>query len=70
MLDCITEADDGAGLRRRVIDAFFAIRDRDSVLGSYSIDRHGDSTLSTYGVWRIAADGTGLAYDCTVDSSL
>jgi branched-chain amino acid transport system substrate-binding protein len=34
--------------RRAVTDAFFAIRDRDSVLGTYSIDRYGDTSLSTY----------------------
>ena len=69
VLDWITEADDGAALRRRVIDAFIAIRDRDSVLGSYSIYRHGDSTLSTDGVWRIAANGTGLVYDSSLGAA-
>jgi hypothetical protein len=33
----------------RVIDAFFKIKDRDSVLGTYSIDANGDTTLSSYG---------------------
>jgi branched-chain amino acid transport system substrate-binding protein len=32
-----------------VIDAFFKIKDRDSVLGTYSIDANGDTTLSSYG---------------------
>jgi branched-chain amino acid transport system substrate-binding protein len=34
--------------RRSVAKAFFAIRDRDSVLGRYSIDRFGDTSLSRY----------------------
>jgi branched-chain amino acid transport system substrate-binding protein len=69
ILDCVSAAGDGAPLRERVIDAFFKIRDRDSVLGRYSIDRHGDSTLSTYGVWRIDPDDRALVFDRLVDSS-
>lgn len=34
--------------RRAVTKAFFSIRNRDSVLGRYSIDRFGDTTLSRY----------------------
>ena len=34
--------------RRAVTKAFFAIRDRESVLGRYSIDRFGDTSLSRY----------------------
>jgi branched-chain amino acid transport system substrate-binding protein len=68
-LDCIRNAGAAdAGLRQRVVDAFRAIRDRDSVLGRYSIDEHGDTTLSTYGIWRISRSGR-LVYDRTVDSS-
>jgi hypothetical protein len=36
-----------------VTDAFFAIRNRDSVLGRYSIDRFGDTSLSTYAGNRV-----------------
>jgi branched-chain amino acid transport system substrate-binding protein len=39
--------------RQAVIDKFFAIRNRDSVLGRYSIRADGDSTLSRYGVDRV-----------------
>ena len=31
----------------------FAIRDRHSVLGTYSIDRSGDTTLREYGAYRV-----------------
>ena len=34
--------------RRAVTEAFFSIRDRESVLGRYSIDGFGDTTLSRY----------------------
>jgi branched-chain amino acid transport system substrate-binding protein len=57
----------GGGDRAAVVRAFFAIRDRDSVLGRYSIDANGDTTLSTYGVLRISRKR--LAYDRTIDSS-
>ena len=39
--------------RRAVIRAAFATKRRRSVLGRYSIDRHGDTTLTDYGVYRI-----------------
>ncbi len=40
--------------RQAVIDKFFAIRDRDSVLGPYSIEASGDTTLSRYGFDRVS----------------
>ena len=58
----------GAGDRAAMIEAFRATRDRDSVLGRYSIDENGDTTLSTYGVLRIGRRGR-LVYDRTIDSS-
>jgi branched-chain amino acid transport system substrate-binding protein len=45
----ITNAGDKGNDRQAVIDAFFKIKDRDSVLGNYSIDANGDTTLSSYG---------------------
>jgi branched-chain amino acid transport system substrate-binding protein len=45
--------DDPADRRKAVIDAFFKIKDRDSVLGTYSIDENGDTTLSDYGGNRV-----------------
>jgi branched-chain amino acid transport system substrate-binding protein len=57
----------GGGDRAPVVRAFFAIRDRDSALGRYSIDANGDTTLSTYGVLRISRKR--LVYDRTIDSA-
>ena len=45
----IQNAGDKGNDRQAVIDAFFKIRDRHSVLGDYSIDANGDTTLSSYG---------------------
>jgi len=49
----IQNAGDKGNDRQAVIDAFFKIKDRDSVLGKYSIDENGDTTLSDYGADRI-----------------
>ena len=57
MLNAIDGAtDDGTGsaTRSRVRAAIFATHDRRSVLGTYGIDRNGDTTLRRYGVWGIA----------------
>ena len=58
----------GGGTRQGAIDAFRATRDRDSVLGRYSIDENGDTTLSTYGVLKVSRRGRP-AYDRTIDAS-
>lgn len=42
-----------ATLRRTTREAFFAIRERPSALGSYSIDPYGDTTLAFYGAYRV-----------------
>jgi branched-chain amino acid transport system substrate-binding protein len=39
--------------RQVVIDRFFATRRRDSVLGRYSMQANGETTLSRYGVDRV-----------------
>ena len=49
----IQNAGDKGNDRQAVIDAFFNIKDRDSVLGKYSIDENGDTTLSDYGADRV-----------------
>jgi branched-chain amino acid transport system substrate-binding protein len=65
VLDAIARA--GTSDRAAVVAAFRATRDRDSVLGRYSIDANGDTTLSTYGVLRVSRGR--LVYDRTIDSS-
>jgi branched-chain amino acid transport system substrate-binding protein len=43
----------------------FATKDRDSVLGTYSIDENGDTTLTTYGIYRIENNAT--VFDRTIE---
>jgi branched-chain amino acid transport system substrate-binding protein len=46
--------------RSKVRAALFATRDRRSVLGTYSIDRDGDTTLRRYGAYSIVAGRLAL----------
>jgi branched-chain amino acid transport system substrate-binding protein len=54
VLHAIGTAGEKGNDRRAVTDAFFAIRDRESVLGRYSIDRFGDTSLSRYAGNRLS----------------
>ncbi len=56
VLDAIDRAGDPLD-RGSVIDAFFATTDRDSILGAYSIDDVGDTTLSRVGAYEAGDDG-------------
>ena len=64
-LDAIDRS--GGTSRKAVVDALFATRDRDSVLGRYSIDANGDTTLGTYGGLRVR--GGKLVYARTITAS-
>jgi branched-chain amino acid transport system substrate-binding protein len=57
----IQNAGDKGNDRQSVIDQFFKIKDRDSVLGKYSIDPNGDTTLSDYGGDKVK--GGQLVFD-------
>jgi branched-chain amino acid transport system substrate-binding protein len=54
VLHAIRAAGEKGNDRRAVAKAFFAIRNRESVLGQYSIDRFGDTSLSRYAGNRIS----------------
>jgi branched-chain amino acid transport system substrate-binding protein len=45
--------DTAGGNRDAVIRWLFSVRNRDSPLGRYGIDRHGDTTFRTYGIYRV-----------------
>jgi ABC-type branched-subunit amino acid transport system substrate-binding protein len=56
LLDAVSRATDHGSdpaVRSSITRALFATRDRHGVLGTYSIDRHGDTTLRRWGVYRI-----------------
>jgi branched-chain amino acid transport system substrate-binding protein len=56
VLDAVERAGEGGTDREAVIDAFLDTSDRDSVLGNYSIDEVGDTTLNRLTGYRVEAD--------------
>ena len=52
-LDAIKRAGASGNDRKSVVNALFATRNRQSVLGTYSIDKNGDTTLTDYGLYKI-----------------
>jgi branched-chain amino acid transport system substrate-binding protein len=61
-LDAIKRS--GTGEKADVLKALFATKDRQSVLGTYSIDQNGDTTLTDYGAYKV--DNGALAFDQTI----
>jgi branched-chain amino acid transport system substrate-binding protein len=53
VLEAIRRAGAHGNVRPDVIKAFMATRDRNSVLGTYSIEPDGETTLDTYGVDKV-----------------
>lgn len=53
VLDALASLGRDANNRADVIDAVFAIEDRESVLGAYSMNANGDTNLPYYGGYRI-----------------
>ena len=65
LLDAIARGD---GTREGTVRALFATRDRESVLGRYSIDPFGDTTLTQYGGYRVSRGGR-LVFDRVLDAA-
>jgi branched-chain amino acid transport system substrate-binding protein len=63
-LDAIERS--GTGEKEDILKALFDTKDRESVLGAYSIDENGDTTLTDYGVYTI--DGGELVFDRTIEA--
>jgi branched-chain amino acid transport system substrate-binding protein len=64
-LDAIARSKTGE--KADIMKALFATKDRQSVLGTYSIDENGDTTLTDYGVYGIK-DGE-LTFDQTIKAA-
>jgi branched-chain amino acid transport system substrate-binding protein len=50
-----------------VLKAIFETKDRQSVLGTYSIDENGDTSLTDYGIYSI--DNGELKFDKTIKAA-
>jgi branched-chain amino acid transport system substrate-binding protein len=61
-LDAIQRS--STGTKPDILKAIFATKDRKSVLGTYSIDSNGDTTLTDYGVYTVA--NGDLKFDETI----
>jgi len=56
-LDTIASLGSKGNSRSAVLSALFAIKARNSVLGTYGFDANGDTTLTKYGVYGVGPDG-------------
>jgi branched-chain amino acid transport system substrate-binding protein len=61
-LDAIKRSGDGS--HESILKAIFATKDRKSVLGTYSIDKNGDTTLTDYGIYGVK--NGQLVFDQTI----
>jgi branched-chain amino acid transport system substrate-binding protein len=66
ILDAMKRAGDEANDRDKVLEQIFATENRNSVIGRYSIDDNGDTTLTDYGSYGI--EGGELAFKKTVEA--
>ena len=64
-LDAIERS--STGKKEDIVKALFATKDRVSVLGTYSIDEKGDTTLTDYGLYSV--EGGELKFDKTIKAA-
>jgi branched-chain amino acid transport system substrate-binding protein len=68
LLDAVERAAGQGDLTRKaVVDALLSTKDRQSVLGTYSIDKNGDTSLTDYGLYKIV--GSELTFDKVLKGS-
>jgi len=56
-LDTVKGLGDKGGDKAAVLAALFATKNRKSVLGTYSFDKNGDTSLTDYGIYKVGTDG-------------
>jgi branched-chain amino acid transport system substrate-binding protein len=57
VLDTIKAAGSAGTTKDGFLTQLFKTKDRQSVLGTYSIDKNGDTSLTDYGLYKVGADG-------------
>ena len=62
-LDTIASLGANGGNKADVLKALFAIKDRSSVLGTYGFNKDGDTTLKSYGVYKVGSDGVPVFFE-------
>ena len=61
-LDTIESAGSSGNDRAAVLEALFNTKDRDSVLGKYGFDENGDTTLTSYGLYKVDSSGNPVFF--------
>jgi branched-chain amino acid transport system substrate-binding protein len=61
-LDTISKLGPAGNDKLAVLKALFSVRNRSSVLGTYGFDRKGDTTLRSFGLYRVGSDGQPQFY--------
>jgi branched-chain amino acid transport system substrate-binding protein len=56
-LDTIKQLGAKGNDKAAILQALFAIKARPSVLGTYGFDKNGDTTLKSYGLYKVGSDG-------------
>jgi branched-chain amino acid transport system substrate-binding protein len=56
-LDTIAKLGSKGNDKAAVLSALFSTTSRNSVLGTYGFDKNGDTTLKSYGLYKVGADG-------------
>lgn len=59
-LDTISDA--GSSDKATVLDTLFNTKDRNSVLGTYGFDENGDTTLTSYGLYKVDSSGNPVFF--------
>jgi branched-chain amino acid transport system substrate-binding protein len=56
-LETISSLGSQGNSKSAVLKALFAIKSRNSVLGTYGFNKNGDTTLKSYGLYKVGSDG-------------
>jgi len=62
VLDTIKSLGAQGNSKSAVLKALFAIKARSSVLGTYGFDKDGDTTLKSYGLYKVGSDGNPIFF--------
>jgi branched-chain amino acid transport system substrate-binding protein len=62
-LDTIASLGANGGNKADVLKALFATKNRSSVLGTYGFNANGDTTLKSYGLYKVGSDGNPTFFE-------
>ena len=67
-LDTIASLGAKGNSKSAVLEALFATKARNSVLGTYGFDKNGDTTLKSYGLYKVGSDGSPVFFKTVTPS--